>query len=48
MKQDQLDDDVKKALAIIFCANKIDEVDKVNEVDKVDEIDKVDEVDKVD
>ena len=33
LKADQLDNDVKKALAVIFCGN---EVDEVNEVDVVD------------
>ena len=43
LKADQLDDDIKKALAVIFCANEIDEVD---EVDEVDEDDVVSEVEK--
>ena len=40
LKTDQLDDDIKKALAVIFCVNKVDEIDAVNE-DEVDKVDKV-------
>ena len=47
MKSDQLDDNVKKALAVIFCANKVNEDDEVDRVDEVNEVDKVDEVDEV-
>ena len=45
LKADKLDDNVKKALAVIFCANEVDE-DKVDK-EKIDEIDEVHEVDKV-
>ena len=46
MKADQLDDNVKKALAVTFRANKIDK-DEVNEekVDKVDDVENKDIVD---
>ena len=42
LKGDQLDDDIKKALAVIFRANKVDEVDGVDE-HEIDEVDEVDE-----
>ena len=41
LKADQLNDDVRKALAVIFCANEVDEVDEVDEIDEVDEVDEV-------
>ena len=56
LKADQLDDDVKRALSVIFCANSTDrdeinaianELDRVYEVDGVDKVDEVDEVDEV-
>ena len=47
LKADQLDDDIKKALAVIFCANEVDEVDGVDE-DEVDEVDEVDEIENKD
>ena len=36
LKADQLDDNVKKALAVISCANEVDEVDQVDEVDEIE------------
>ena len=36
LKTDQLDDNVRKALAVIFCANKVDQVDEVDEADEVE------------
>ena len=42
LKADQLDDDVRKTLAVIFCANKADQVDEVDEVDEVENEDIVD------
>ena len=48
LKADQLDDDVRKTLAVIFCANEVDEVDEVDEIDEVDEVDEVEDEDIVD
>ena len=42
LKADQLDDNVKKALAVIFCANEVDEADEVDEDDEVGNKDIVD------
>ena len=39
LKADQLDDDVKKALAVVFCANEANEVDEVDEVENKDIVD---------
>ena len=36
LKADQLDNDIKKALAVIFCANKVDEVDEVDVDSEID------------
>ena len=44
LKADQLDDNVKKALAVVFCANKANKTNEASEVNKVDEVDKIDEV----
>ena len=41
LKASQLDEDIKKALAVMFYANKADEADEADEVDEVDEIDEV-------
>ena len=48
LKADQLNEDIKKALAVVFRANEVDEINKVDEVDKVNEVDDVDEIDNVD
>ena len=37
LKADQLDDNVKKALAVVFCANKVNEIDELDNIDEVDE-----------
>ena len=47
LKADQLDDNNKKALAVVFCANEANEANKVDEIDEVNEIDEVDKVDEV-
>ena len=47
LKANQLDDDIKKALAVVFCANKANKANEMDEVDEVDEVDKVDEVDEI-
>ena len=36
LKSDQLDNNVKRALVVIFCANKVDEVDEVENENIVD------------
>ena len=41
LKADQLDHNVRKALAVIFCANEVDEVDEIDEIDEVEEVDEV-------
>ena len=38
LKADQLDDNVKKTLAVIFCANEVDEVDEVDVTEAVTRI----------
>ena len=48
MNTKHLEDNVKKALAVVFCANKADKVNEVDEVDGVDEVDEVDEVENKD
>ena len=45
LKPDQLDDNIKKALAVIFCANTTAVDEPNNKVDKVDEVDVDSEVD---
>ena len=47
LKADQLNEDIKKALAVVFCTNKADKADEIDEVDKVDEVNEVDDVDEV-
>ena len=37
LKADQLNEDIKKALAVVFRANKVD-IDEIDEVDEVDEV----------
>ena len=48
LKADQLDEDIKKALAVVFRANKVDEVNEVKMADEVDEVDEVENKDIVD
>ena len=50
LKASQLDDDIKKALAVMFYAEEADEADEVDEVDasEVDEVDEVENKDIVD
>ena len=45
MKVKHLDDNVKKALAVVFCANKASKVDEVDKIDEVDEDENKDIVD---
>ena len=42
LKADQLDEDIKKALAVLFRTNEVDKVDEIDEIDEVDEVDEVD------
>ena len=48
LKAKHLDDNIKKALAVVFCANEANKATKANKANKIDEVDEVDEVDKVD
>ena len=47
LKTNQLDDNIKKALAVVFCANKANKANKVDEFDDVDGVDKVNEIDEI-
>ena len=38
LKADQLDEDIKKALAVVFRANKVDEIDEIDEVNEFDKV----------
>ena len=44
LETDQPDKDIRKALAVIFCANKVHEINENNKIDEVDEVDEVNEV----
>ena len=46
LKAKHLDDNIRKALAVIFCTNKVNEIDEIDIVDEVDEVNKIDKVGK--
>ena len=48
LKANQLDDNIKKSLAVVFCANKANKANEIDEVNEVNEIDEVDEVENKD
>ena len=48
LKADRLNEDIKKALTVVFRANKIDEINEIDEIDEIDEVKEANEVDEVD
>ena len=48
LKASQFDENIKKALAVMFYANETNEADEVDGVDEVDDVNRVNEVDEID